>query len=134
MKEQFLIAIYMLMMISCTTENSNSTKIDNSNTVAELNFIQKVNDFGTVPNDTILVSRYYFTNTSTDTLKILRVKPDCTCTEYFLSKKDILPKDTAYIELVFNTKDRYGDEKVYAIVEANTVAKMYKLTLKASIH
>ena len=76
--------------------------------------------------NTILIARYYFTNTGNDTLNIKKVSPDCICTGYHLSKNNILPRDTAYIELVFNTEHKYGEEKVYAIVEANTNVKMYK--------
>jgi len=40
---------------------------------------------------------------------------------------------TEHIELVSNTEGEFGQQKIYAVVEANTDAKLYKLTLEADI-
>ncbi|MEG0519382.1 MAG: hypothetical protein RR555_11050 [Bacteroidales bacterium] len=50
-----------------------------------------------------------------------------------------MPKDTAYVELMFNTQGKYGLQKIYTVMKANTKAQMYKLTfyadvLKSTVH
>ncbi len=121
------------MLINCTgitCENGNQTKKD---PIAKLKFINKIHDLGDVANDTLLVIRYKFINTSNEILKINYVNPACICTAYTLSNNSILPNDTAYIELKFNTKEKYGKQKIYTIVSANTEVELYKLTLEANI-
>lgn len=122
------------MIISCVKNKRHKENHDEVKLLPELRFFQKVYDFGSVPKDTILMAKYYFMNSGNDTLIIKKISPDCTCTSYHLSKNKILTNDTAFIELEFNTEHKYGAEKVYAIVEANTIAKMYKLTLKVNVY
>jgi hypothetical protein len=72
-------------------------------------------------------------NIGDNPLIIYGVNPDCGCTDFYLSNDSINPGDSAYIELVLNTEGKFGHQKIYAVVEANTDAKLYKLTLEADI-
>jgi hypothetical protein len=100
---------------------------------ADVHFVEKIKDFGLIKNDTVLVAKYRFVNTGNSVLIIDYVNPDCTCTSYYLSQKRIMPNDTAYIELKFDTRQKMGSHKLYAVVATNTVAKFYKLTLKVDV-
>ncbi|MDP3442653.1 MAG: DUF1573 domain-containing protein [Ignavibacteria bacterium] len=134
MKKYLLLIILGTIIISCIKNKRHKESNEEVKLLPELRFFQKVSDFGSVPKDTILMARYYFMNSGNDTLYIENISPDCTCTSYHLSKNNILPNDTAFIELEFNTEHKYGEEKVYAVVEANTISKMYKLTIKANVY
>lgn len=134
MKKYISLIITGILIFSCINRSKNVKNNEGEDLFPVLYFFQKVSDFGHVPIDTVLIARYYFKNEGNDTLHINRISPDCACTSYYLSNNNILPDDTAFIDLEFNTNNKYGEEKVFAIVEANTEAKMYKLTLKADVH
>ena len=135
-----LISVLLFFLYQCNhkkdnvnTKNAtpvyNSSEINNSN----LKFINKIVNFGVLPKDTIVNAKYLFTNTSNEKLIINSVNPDCTCTGFNISKDTISSGDTAYITLHFNTANKYGSQKIYAIVSANTKVKLYKLMLIAKV-
>ncbi len=90
-------------------------------------------DFGIVPEDTLLQARYVFLNTTDSVIAINYVNPECSCTGYRVSDYHIAPHDSIYVDLELNTKGKYGEQKIYTIVCAETETKMYKLTLKANV-
>ncbi len=102
--------------------------------VKKLTFLEKTHDFGDITKDTILKARFRFINTGTDTVHIEYVRPDCTCTDYRLSRKNIAPKDTAYVELMYDTHNKHGLQKLYAIIKTDTPEQMYKLTIKVKLN
>ncbi|MDR2811134.1 MAG: DUF1573 domain-containing protein [Tannerellaceae bacterium] len=61
------------------------------------------------------------------------VNPECTCTSDYVSDYTINPHDSIYIDLKFDTKNKFGEQKIYTIINADTKAQMYKLMLKAII-
>ena len=71
--------------------------------LAKLAFSRKIVDLGEVPEDTILVAKYMLYNTSENLLEIEYVNPDCSCTDYKLSKHSIHPKDSALLTLFLMT-------------------------------
>ena len=132
----FYVIAILILVLNCSNkenkEQENQIKKDN-NSITKLEFINKITDFGNVPQDTILLSYFYFINTGDNELIINDVIPDCNCTGYKLSKDTVMPADTAYIKLEFNTEGKFGKQKKYTLVSANTKAELYKLTLKANI-
>lgn len=99
----------------------------------KLKFFNKVHDFGTIYKDTTLSAKYEFVNVGTKPVHIEMVKPDCQCTKYELSRKDLMPGDSAYIVLYLNTENKLGPQAIYSVVKADTYERMYKLTLKVDI-
>lgn len=100
---------------------------------ANLFFSNKIVDFGIVPADTILEAHYMLYNVSDNLLKIENVNPDCSCTEYRLSKNIIQPNDSAMLTLILNTNNKVGKYELKTILKANTPGKMYILKMKANI-
>ncbi|NER08674.1 MAG: DUF1573 domain-containing protein [Okeania sp. SIO3C4] len=101
--------------------------------LTEIEFKDKIFDFGEVQEDSLLIHRYYFKNVGNEKLIIDYVNPDCTCTGFTLSNDTIMPMDSAYVELKYDTKDRYGKQKLFATMKANTETKMYAIILKANV-
>lgn len=99
----------------------------------ELTIRNKVVDFGTVSGDTLLQARYYIVNNTDSVIRINYVNPECICTGYEISSYQINPQDSIYIDLSLSTKGKYGEQKIYTIMSAETAVKMYKLTLKANV-
>lgn len=132
-----------IILIKCTSKDKNkentqfktdSLSTAKERTITELKFLNKRVNFGNVPEDTVLFSKFRFVNSGENKLIINYVNPDCICTGYTLSNDTVMAGDTAYIELEFNTEGKYGDQKVYTIVSANTKNKLYKLTLLANVN
>ncbi|MFV0507592.1 MAG: DUF1573 domain-containing protein [Bacteroidales bacterium] len=99
-----------------------------------MNIPKRVYDFGIInSSDTTLVAKYYFKNIGNENLIIKDVNPDCTCTNHSLSNSIVSPGDSAFIELEFNTKGKFGMQKIFTTIKANTEAKMHALILKVDI-
>lgn len=144
--EKYLVLILLILISSsCSVEqNDRFETVHPISTVtqqvevdkdlnAELNLINRWVDFGNVTRDTILVAKYNFTNSGTDTLIIHSVQPDCIFREYTLSDKTVAPGDTAYVLLELGIGQMSGYLKSYATIETNTYTKFYNLTLEALI-
>ena len=89
-------------------------------------------DFGTIKGDSLLVADFVLTNSCDTAAYIFSVNPECTCTSYYVSKYEVLANDTALIRLTFDTKDRYGENRIYATVKDNSM-EMHLLMLKVNI-
>ncbi|HRW62313.1 MAG TPA: DUF1573 domain-containing protein [Bacteroidales bacterium] len=130
-----------LLFICCTERKNEATsgqKEDNliaqfSDPISDLKFDNKYKNFGKVNPDTLLTARFEFINIGDNPLIIYGVNPDCSCTDYYVSEDTIYSGEEAFIDLILNTKGKYGKQHIYAVVKANTDAKLYKLTLEAEI-
>ncbi|MFP4022932.1 MAG: DUF1573 domain-containing protein [Thiohalospira sp.] len=131
----FTILIFgLLSSCSNTTDKDKKNNVIQSNVkTTNLKFNNKYVNFGKLSVDTLVTARFDFKNTGSNPLIIYHVNPDCSCTDFYLSNDSVNPGDSAYIELVLNTEGKFGYQKIYAVVEANTKAKLYKLTLEADI-
>lgn len=101
--------------------------------LTEAAFVNRIQDFGVLPQDTTVSAEFYFKNTGKNKLIVDYVNPDCTCTGYELSKDTIAVGDSAFIRLDFNTKHKYGKQKIYTIVSMNTREELYKLMFTADV-
>lgn len=137
-KQIFLFALIFVLIESCnlsTTQSANDS-IEQHNFIeakTNLEFSNKIHDFGTVRNDTIIYAVFNFKNVGKEKLIIKSVHPDCICTGFILSSDTILPGEDGYVKLNLDTKNKAGKIKAYTIVSANTEIGMYKLTLKGIV-
>jgi len=129
--------IWFIVFLSCgrgrDSEMDTNTKFKSSRNLTKIKFFNKRVDFGYVNSDTLLTGKYIFMNSGNFDLIIDYVSPDCSCTDFYLSKKSIKPGDTAYILLKLLTKSKFGNEKIFATVSANTEERLYSLQLLVNI-
>ncbi|MFV2016515.1 MAG: DUF1573 domain-containing protein [Candidatus Heimdallarchaeota archaeon] len=140
----------ILVLFSCKENKTNNRKeiktierkerlssLNDSRRLTELTNIKfdtKLVDLGEIKEgDTTLTGRYIFKNTGSHPLLIEYVNPDCTCTDYEFTKDTISIGDEGFINLTYNIKNKIGNQKLYAVVKANTDASFYKLILKLNI-
>lgn len=132
---KYITFLLLLISLSCNSiewdRPKGNERIYRDN--ANLEFRNKIFDFGKVNQDTLLSAKYYFSNISDDSLIIYYVNPDCICTEYSISNDTIMPGDSAFIKLTLNTSNKSGEQKIYSTVCANTKTRMYCLILKANV-
>ncbi len=120
--------ILLCLIISRTHRSPVSVVKEDAGPVTDAQFIEKRIVLDSVPLDTVVSMKYRIINTGDDTLRVLNVNPDCTCTDYRISAAAVPPQDTTDVVLVFNTHNRLGENKINAIVKLNTPEKVYKIT------
>jgi hypothetical protein len=122
-----------LTITLCLSVFSQNNKQNEHQNEKQLKILNKTVNLGDIQHDTILMAKFFFVNTGTTEVEIYSVNPDCICTGYSFSKKVISPLDTAYVELKFDTKNKNGLNKLYAVMETNTKTRMYKFTMILNI-
>lgn len=90
-------------------------------------------DFGNVSGDTILSAQFILHNESLNPLIIEYVNPDCSCTNYSISKYRIESKDTATVHLNVDTRNKAGSQVLRSVIKANIKEEMYMLTLRFNV-
>lgn len=101
--------------------------------ITDLKF-DKINyDFNNLYNDTVVNVSFVVNNIGAEDLIIHYVKPDCNCTNLYLSKKVISPMDTAVIRLTINTEGKIGPQVLKNTLSANTCKRMYLLEIKMNV-
>lgn len=73
-----------------------------------LDLKERVFDFGIVPRDAHVVHNFILKNIGNDTLKILEIKPGCSCTTAPVDKKSIGVDDSTVMPVTFATGKRSG--------------------------
>lgn len=90
-------------------------------------------DFGLLQPDTIYNGSVIVENTGGSTLKIRQVGADCSCTDTFVTKNELLPTDTCLLNFSFNTKAKRGYQNNYIFIEANTDSMVYLLSIHSIV-
>lgn len=76
-------------------------------------------DFGEVFGGLAVSKNVQITNTGSDTLRILKIEPECGCTTAAISSASIAPHDTAAMMIVFNSKGYYSKVEKKIAVSTN---------------
>jgi len=96
---------------------------------AEMSFDSEIHDFGKSTKGEDLVHTFNFTNSGSDTLIIDRVEVECACSTVEVSKKVLLPSESAHINVVLSTKSCDGLTVRKIILHTNTKAGKKVLSL-----
>jgi hypothetical protein len=94
---------------------------------------EEVYDFGTVFEGDIVTKDFYFTNTGTAPIVILKASSTCGCTVPEWPSTPIQPDSTASIKVKFNTLDKPGDQSKEVTIFANTFPNQSKITIKGKV-
>ncbi len=81
-----LIAVMALIVLTCSRGPS-------------IVFDSPEHDFGDIKPPVDLTHVFNFTNTGSSNLKILHVKPGCSCTAFILSKNEIAPNGSGQLKV-----------------------------------
>ena len=77
---------------------------------------ERVMDFGTVMQDSVLVGQIEFKNSGTQPIVISRVHTSCGCTVAKLDKMEYQPGEKGEIQVSFNTKGFSGFSRKYVTI------------------
>lgn len=99
---------------------------------AKLDFHNPFHDFGVVPTDGKYETKFRFTNTGGQKLKI-RIATACDCTVLDWPREPISPGESAFISVVFDSSDIIGEREVTIDVIANTVPMISEARFRAFV-
>ena len=136
-KNQFILCLFCLpSIISCAnlkTEEENKVEAINTRPNTEISFENTKFELENVKRGELIECLYKFKNIGKNVLIIEYVNPDCICTSFEISSKEILPNQVGWIKLVLDTKDKLANTRINATVRTNTDEKFHKLVLMTSI-
>jgi hypothetical protein len=102
----------------------------NSTTVQ---LIDSVFDFGSIVQDEKVEYNYRFKNTGTNPLVIFNAVASCGCTVPEKPEKPVMPGETGFIKVVFNSAGKNGHQSKDITVNANTAPAFPVLKLTGEI-
>ncbi len=123
----------MFIVLSCIILHSASNEVkppnhEGNHPITDAKIIEKIQVLDSIPLDTIVHLTYQIINLGHDSLRVLNVNPDCSCTDFIISNSVVAAGDTANITLIYNSQERLGENKINAIVKLNTNRRIYKIT------
>lgn len=99
----------------------------------ELRFSNDTYDFGEIQKDSIYNGCTLLENIGNDTLKVFEISPDCSCTNVYLSKNIILPKEKVLIDFSYRTYGKYGSQTNFITLITNTDTIVHLLQINANV-
>ena len=90
-------------------------------------------NFGFVPGNSKVTHTFWLKSVGTDTLKILKVIPGCSCTQAPLDKPEIAPGDSAALDITFSSGQRIGTTIKHPYLITNAGSGRVQLTFNAEI-
>lgn len=100
----------------------------------ELEIKNRRYNFGTVKQDTLISKRFSIKNVSKKEVTLNISSTSCTCTKAELTKDTLKPNEIAKLVMEFDTNNRFGKSKVYAIMDSNTKQKFYRFLIYGNIN
>ncbi|MEN9569639.1 MAG: hypothetical protein RL172_870 [Bacteroidota bacterium] len=95
--------------------------------------IDSVYNFGTITEGESVQYNYRFKNIGSKPLVISSAQPSCGCTVPEKPEKPVLPGETGFIKVTFNSKGRVGHADKEVIVMANVVPAFPNLKLTGEV-
>ena len=110
--------IIMLIVIFCLVQQGFSQEKQQKKSC--IKFDTRTYDFGKVKQDKGKIeATFNFTNTGTDTLKILNVRASYGCTSTNWTQEPVLPNKKGIIKAVYDTKNKSGEFQKNIFVTTN---------------
>jgi len=109
-KRQNLEFIFLVIVISLAVTLAFAQ--NQSLSGARISFSETMWDFGYVPKTGMVTHTYMIRNIGTDTLIIVKVRPDCGCTSTPLTQKRIPPNESTEMKIFFEPRKVVTSETV----------------------
>lgn len=99
----------------------------------KLEFTELSHNFGELKQGDVVGHRFKVINKGQYPATIQKIKHGCGCTDAIFTKEPINPEDTAFVEIIFDTKGWKGRQVKQVVVVANDSIKKHELLVWASI-
>jgi len=101
---------------------------------AQIEFENEFIDFGKIKEGDIIKQKFFFKNVGNAPLEILSAKGSCGCTQPSYPFVEILPGESGFIGVDYNSVGKWGDQKVNIRVSSNARNSEYILYLKGHVN
>lgn len=139
--------LLVVLISGCSNSTSTNTEVssevaDNNKTAANpdaqnpeptFKFEETDVDFGVINEGENIKHTYKFTNVGNEDLVIRTVRASCGCTVPTWNKEPIRPGKSGEIEVIFNSKNKPGNQVKNVTVVANTNPPETVLTFRATV-
>lgn len=113
--------LILTVLIGCSNRTDHASGEPDKNTVsAKFVFQEEFHNFGTLQAGEVVAYSFCFKNTGITALKIKNAKSDCGCMTVEYPKEEIIPGDSAYVDVIFNSAGETG--KIYKEIMITTGA------------
>lgn len=123
--DRFIFVLVICIFVACTDRKKQQEeefqKLPKTTILVE----NKTVDLGVIPKDTLIDAVFKIRNTGENKLVLQEVIPECNCTGYHLSKKEIFPSDEAILTLPLDTKGKMTGLSRKAIVFRSNSQREY---------
>ena len=140
MKNYFLFLLVVTLLFSCDVRRKDKIADDNMKQYEKLlkdsttvQIIDTVFDFGKVTDGEKVEYNYRFKNTGTKPLVVTNATASCGCTVPQKPEKPILPGETGFIKVVFDSKGRVGTAHKTITVLSNAHPPFPELLLTGEV-
>ena len=130
------VIISIFLMLSCsgnTTQKSNNLEEDSALFETSIEFKETSVNFGKLKAGEVVSHRFLFTNTGKHNLKISNVDAACGCTAPSFTNTIVKPGEQGYVDVVFNSQGRSGNQSLSIRVYANTIPVQTVLHIFAEV-
>lgn len=111
-KKSLLFLVFAILLSSVVKGQVSGTSVDG----AKISFDKTEHLFGEIAQFSVAECKFTFTNTGNKTLVISNVKASCSCTKPEVSKKTVLPGESAYIQVGYNTGELGSFSKTVTVI------------------
>lgn len=98
-----------------------SAQTGNEKPGAKFKFVEETHDFGVLKRGPVAMYSFEFTNTGTEPLIIMDVKPSCGCTNVDWPKAPVPPGGKGKIQLGLKTEEQHGVFNKEVYIQSNAV-------------
>lgn len=125
----------ILLMVLLSGLSACHQKVSKSKSLSKgfVEFKQKSYSFGRLKDGDVVGHRFWFVNIGTEPVAILHVEKSCGCTDVNYPKNLVMPGDSAFVELVFDTNGWSGRQVKQAKVLTNDSEGEKELRIWADI-
>lgn len=85
----------------------------------KIKFEKTSHNFGNLKHGDVVGYRFKFYNKGLDPVTIQKIDKSCGCTDVIYPKKPVASQDSAFIEVVFDSKGRHGRQLKRVVITAN---------------
>lgn len=123
--------LLVILVFGCVgKKQKSSTTLEGK---GRLRFLELTYNFGELKHGDIVGHRFAVINEGAYPVVIQNVEHGCGCTDAMFPQKPIEPKDTVFVEVIFDTKGWTGRQVKQVVVMANDSIQKHELLVWASI-
>ncbi len=122
-----------MVLLLVTAVSCGSRQQSTSKGMGKLKFSELSHNFGELEQGDVVGYRFKVINEGQFTVVIQNVVKGCGCTDVIFPEKPIEARDSAYVEVVFDTNGWQGRQVKQVVVHANDSLKKHELLIWANI-